>query len=416
MKTLLKLIVTAVAGVGAFYAVHLTSAEKTLITFLTSRGFNPGNFTDIYLAVPLAAGLATVATLMLFWWVLSLAGKGRAADAPREGEPAEESSSDLFHTLEGHVKQYSELLTQRSGADDDESIYTARSQDCDFLEAVVVTLGEEKEAPEPVMYESGIRPDFLINEVRKLLQETVYIDFQNYYGSIHHSPTDTELLDWDNFAPTMMAIGKLSASLKECLRFYLNMCKAEKDKFSNLKGYNLLPTDNPNPEDAFLYMLAEEKQLGESFNYQSLFDFRKVAGNIKISMNPSIPDTYLFIDSYISGLYETISVLLKKGKHLFKFFQITREKFYQRMVWIIDNLETVNAESATYYKNSLARQKEKYTHALRENGFDPKFPPPELLSLEAINDLRKNLERIIMSDKGSSVIYETGTHRKSDQN
>jgi hypothetical protein len=411
MKSVIRFIAALIIGGAVFSALFFTPARQHIIALTEQRGLNLGPLTDFPVLIPALLGAA--AFVLVF--ALYRPGTGKKKKEKDDGASSQtEQKNRIGADLDALIEKHAPLAEHRTDTDDWEEIYRRREEDCAFAAELAGLLRTHEPVPQVVTYESGLRPDLLIEEVRRVLRAFLYTDVSSFNAAVDTEQLETAEISWPLFEGVIGSIQSMARSMNGALTFYTDMCRNERKKVANLGLYRILPVDAAYPEDADIYMLDEEKKLGEGFNYSSLISFRSTADEIGIPVNPSIPEAFFFVDRCVGMVIEPLQILLRKARPLFRKFEVVRTEVYQRIRWIYDNTQSgsIAPESAEYYRGSLKTSREPYTGLLKKWGFPVADPPEPFFSPQDFKEMDRVLETLLLKDKDSKVIYETGPHKK----
>jgi len=422
-----RIISALAAGIASGCAVSWTPLEKKLLDAVCGAlGSSPGlirvceSFPWI---VPAGAGILVA---VLVFAVFSLFTTSyRAEPISRLSDEEEGSDDTLYHSLSTLVREFLNAVDSRESTKDFtallqggaipqeyfDQMYEWRNENCIFLTSLVNLLSKEPTSHSKE-YMSDTHPELIVEEVRSLLQKTLYGDYAFYIDTVQKpaDALDAEHIEWKEFRDIITGIRKHSSSLKECLEFYLDMARHEKNKFNKFRDYGVLPLDVGMPDDADLYLLADQKKLGDDFDYGLLLNFKENAGEINIRFNPSIPEVFDFFDTYAVKIAGHMNTLLFLGRPFFKIYQIAfLSDAYRRIKWVYSNINTIETESISYYLETLRSSRIELRRYMKKLNIAT-LPKP-LLQWEDMQKMHEFLDEKLKSSSGSQVIYKTESGR-----
>ncbi|MBW2996516.1 hypothetical protein KY332_04420 [Candidatus Woesearchaeota archaeon] len=210
-------------------------------------------------------------------------------------------------------------------------VYRRRQEDHQFLETMVSYLDNRPRAKTKL--ESGEHPELMVDEVRKVLQKTLYRDFWNFYKNKKILKAKKKEPSFVEFEQKTNLVRDFAASLKRCFDCYLDICKTENTKFFKFSEYGVLQLPVGNPNGAGFYNLVNEKQLGLDFDHDELQKFKNESAKIGVDFNPSIPDAYHFLDSCMEYILEAAKGLIEVDgfNTLAVTYHLTQTEAYQRI-------------------------------------------------------------------------------------
>lgn len=422
-KTLLSL----AAGIASGCAVHWTPLEKELLDAVCGTSGSTQALVRVCGSFPwiVPAGAGVLAAVLVFA-AFSLFGKIPHAEPVSRLSDKEESGSDtLYNSFRSLVREFLDTVDSREDTKDYtillqggavpqeyfDRIYESRNENCIFLTSLVNLLSKDLTSHSKE-YMSDTHPELVVEEVRSLLQKTLYGDYPFYIETVKKpaDSLDEEHAEWKEFRDIITGIRKCGSSLKECLEFYLDMARHEKNKFNKFRDYGVLPLDVGVPDDADLYLLAEQKKLGEDFDYSLLLNFKEHADEINIRFNPSIPEVFDFFDAYAVKIAENMNTLLSLGRPLFKIYQLAfLSDAYRRIEWVYSNINTIEIDSISYYLETLRSSRLELRRYMKKLGIAT-LPKP-LLQWDDMQKMHEFLNEKFKSSSGTQVIYKTESGR-----
>jgi len=422
MTRRMKLAASAICGVGAAAAVHLSPAESILVSLARERVFRttpPPEFLRFPWIVSAVAGLVVFLLLLLLLKSLS----GRSISPPHPGRDEEEAPASLYEKLNTLLKEFARTVKHRrdprsllkDGTAPPEYfdlLYQYRKENFFFLSSLLNTMKREKSRGKE--YLSDSHPELVVEEARGMLQKTLYIAFPRYIRRVKSKVTTSfsrKAVEWKEFRETVSEILCYASSLKECIAFYLDMCRNEKNKFNKFLDYGVLPLEVGMPSDADLFQLVEERRLGEDFDYNALVEFKEHLREYEVRFNPSIPEVFEFFDASVTDILQMMNALLTKARPLFCIYQLAvLSPAYERIEWIKANISLIKPESLSYYIETLAASREELKEDMKKIGLSS-LPPP-LLQWEEMDKIKETLEKRKKASGESQVIYKTDALRK----
>ncbi|MFH1707425.1 MAG: hypothetical protein ABIF71_05870 [Planctomycetota bacterium] len=412
------------AGIGVLSGIIIgvTPIQESVIQTLVGAGPRVAPVADLFLRFPwivAAAGGSLIAGISSsILWRLPFP-KVRAA------QPADDKTATPGDTIYRHLQEriaaFGQILKQREGTkhdtrlttsggapEDFEEIYRRRRENLDFLEAMITNLCRQESLP-PKDYQSGERPELLVEEVRGLLQRTLYRDYLQFHDQVQPR-LHGEKLTWQEFDTGIEMIGRFARSLKTSFEFYLDMCRNEKNKFAKFDDYGVLPLAVGDPGDADLFQFISEQRLGPKFDYGQLAAFKERARELGVYFNPSIPDAFDIFDRCIGLLHRAINFHVARAKRLFNVYMLSRTEAYIRITWIRQNLAQFKPEAVAYYLDSLKMYRKEYDRMREEYGTG--MLPEGMLAGKDIEQIQAQLEAIASQGPKSTVVYKSAVIRK----
>lgn len=427
MNARLKLLLASAAGIGAGTAMHMTGAEEDVIGMLFKASAPSFPLHSMFREFPWILSAAAGALSAAGIWLVLCLFSGSADIPVMKTGPDKESVSEnsLYDSVSETVNDYLHAAEARDDTKDFmafqeggqvpesyfEQMYGQREEDLIFLNRLVDLLSKDK-VSKSRDYLSDTHPELVVEEVRGLLQTTLYADYTHYVRSVRKAlgAEEEKTFDWAEFSSIILGIRQFASSIKECLEFYLDMSRLEKNKFNKFKDYGVLPADVGMVEDADLYLIASEQKLGEQFDYSLLINFRGNTGELNIRFNPGIPEVFDFFDVCVAEIADHCTMLLSQDRHLFNLYELAfLSEGYRRIEWVNSNIETIKPESVSYYLETLKSSRDALRSDMKKLAITS-LPRP-LLQWDEIQEVQKRLEDRLKASSESQVIYKTESGR-----
>jgi hypothetical protein len=412
------------AGIGVLSGITIgvTPCQESVIQALVGAGGHVAPMADLLTRFPwivaatgglLAAGISS----SILWRLPS----PKARTAQPAGGGGATPGDTIYRQLQERITAFGQILKQREGTkhytrlttsggapEDFEEVYRRRQENLEFLEAMITNLCRQESLP-PKDYQSGERPELLVEEVRGILQRTLYLDYLQFHDQVEPRLHGSKLT-WQDFDTGIEMIGRFARSLKTSFEFYLDMCRNEKNKFAKFNDYGVLPLAVGDPGDADLFQFISEQRLGPKFDYGKLATFKERARELGVYFNPSIPDAFDIFDRCIGLLHRAINFHVARAKGLFNVYMLSRTEAYIRITWIRQNLAHFKPEAVAYYLDSLKMYHMEYDRMREEYGTG--MLPEGMLAGRDIEQIQAQLEAIARQGPKSKVVYKTDVIRK----
>jgi hypothetical protein len=425
MNNIAKGFLTVAAGAGTFAGAYFSPAARAINDFFAAREMNPLGLSS---SPQVAAGLIAAAVFAIcgIIWMISELRKDRGRSTGVITTAAGIGTgglNPLYERIHHAVRDYHKAHKKRqstrdfskrpmdpSVVSDHEALYSNRLDDGEFLNRLVDMMSRE-ESRAPRQYQSGEHPELLVDEVRELLQYTLYAGVLQFENGIDYAKLEHYEIDWPTFYEVMRIVQSFARALKNCLDFYLDMCRHEKNKFNKFKEYGVLPLPVGNPDGPDLYNLINEKKLGDQFDHNSILQFKDHAAQVGAPFNPSIPGAFDFFDRCVADLVNPLELLMSRARPFFKVYHlVTRSEAYDRIIWIQDNLSRINSDSADYYAETLTNFQAQLKLEMKEVGI--LTMPDGAMTMADIRALKVRLED--KKEGVTRIVYQRDSMRKDD--